>query len=293
MLEHPWGYQAFGMRNLLQFLVKYSNFLLFMALEIAAFVLLFRQNAYQRSVYVTSANAVSGEMYAATDRVYSYLHLTEDNEALARENARLLGRIAELENLLEPQLENDSTVLYPDCDVYRYSHKGLTYIPAKVINTESGKLNNCLTLNKGLRDGVEVDMGVVGQSGVVGIVMAVSEHFSMVLPLDNKRMSLSCRFKKDQTFGPLEWDGLDYRYSSLNNIARHAEVRVGDTVVTSGLTTAFPEGVMVGVVEEAVLEESDAYYHIKVRLATNFRQIGYVQVVSNETLREQQEFEDY
>lgn len=281
------------MRNLIQFLIKYHNLLLFIGLEIVALVLLCRSNAYQRSVYVTSANAVSGYMYKASDEVASYLHLGSVNRELAAENARLLERITLLENQLEPYMENDSSLLNDNCIRYLYSDKALKYIPAKVINTESGKLHNYLTLNKGKRDGVEIDMGVVGQRGVVGIVTAVSDHFSLVLPLDNEHMSLSCRLKKNETFGPLEWDGGDYRYSSLNNIARHAEVHVGDTVVTSGLTTAFPKGIMVGTVDEALLEESDAYYHIKVRLATDFHQIGYVQVICNETLREQQELDDY
>lgn len=281
------------MRNLIQFLVKYINLLLFIGLEIVSLVLLCRYNSYQRSVYVTSANAVSGYIYRTTDNVASYLHLGTVNRELAAENARLLERITMLENRLEPYIENDSALLNENCLRYLYSDKALRYIPAKVINTESGKRHNYLTLNKGSRDGVEIDMGVVGQSGVVGLVTAVSEHFALVLPLDNEQMSLSCRLQKDETFGPLEWDGTDYRYSSLNNIARHAEVHVGDTVVTSGLTTAFPRGIIVGIVDEAILEESDAYYHIKVQLATDFHQIGYVQIISNETLREQQELNDY
>ncbi|MCQ2335017.1 MAG: rod shape-determining protein MreC [Paludibacteraceae bacterium] len=281
------------MRNLLQFLIKYSNLLLFIVLEVAALVLLLRNNNYPRSVYSTSANIVSGSLYTVSNSVLSYVYLGSENESLSEENALLKERIMALENQLESYSERDSSALYIDCARYQYAHKGLKFVPAKVINVQTKSRHNYFTLNKGLRDGVEQDMGVVGPSGAVGIVMAVSERFSVVLPLVNDRMSLSCRFKKDNTIGPLEWDGVDVRYASLENIARHAEVHVGDTIVTSGLTSAFPEGVMVGVVEEATLEESDAYYQIKVRMGTDFQRIGYVQVISNEALREQRMLEDY
>lgn len=281
------------MKNLLQFILKYSNFLVFLALEIVALVLLLHGNGYQRSVWLTSANQMSGEMYKVAESVGGYLHLGAENEALATENALLLERIQQLENQLEPYTENDTMVLHDACKRYQYSNKGLKFVPARVIHAEFGKRRNYLTLNKGLRDGVETDLGVVDQRGVVGIVSAVSERFSVVLPLVNTQMSLSCRFKNSQVYGPLEWDGINRSYASLENIARHAEVHVGDTIITSGLTTAFPEGIMVGVVDKAVLKETDAYYHIRVRLSTDFGALGYVQVVSNEALREQQELEGY
>lgn len=275
------------MRNLLQFLIKYSNFLLFFVLEIAGLVLFFTLNSYPRSSYVTSANWLSGELYLASDAVYSYAHLGKENDALTKENALLLARVQELENRLEPYAENDTSRLYPACRTYQYAHKGMRFIPAKVINTESGKRRNCFTLNKGTRDGVDVDMGVIDSYGAVGIVCAASERFALVLPLVNTEMQLSCRFKNNDTYGPLVWTGTDFRYGELKNIARHAEVHVGDTIITSDLTPAFPGGVMVGTVDEAVLEESDAYYHIRVRYATDFRAVGYVQVVANDAMAEQ------
>lgn len=279
------------MHNLLQFIVKYSNFLLFIGLEIAAFVLLFHGNSYQHSAYVTSANRVTGTLYESVDKVTSYFLLAQENQALSDENARLQEEIQLLKNALEPFRENDSTYLYGQCR-YRYAHTSLHYIPAKVVNTDAGWRHNYFTINKGRRDGIVEDYGVVDQGGVVGIVCAVSERFSLVLPLTNDRMSLSCRFKNNKTFGPLVWGGTDYRYAQLENIPRHAEVHAGDTIITSGLTPAFPEGIVAGVVEEAVLEETDAYYHIRVRFTTDFHRLGYVQVIANEALREQMQLEN-
>lgn len=281
------------MRNLIQFIIKYSNFLLFLGLEIVAFVLLFGQNNYHRSAYLTSTGRFYGSLYAIVDDTGSYFRLNKENEVLTAENARLMEEVQRLENLLEPYRELDTTLLYPDCSRYQYAHKGLRFTPAKVVHADLGRQRNYLTLNKGTRDGVEADFGVVDQRGVVGIVSVANEHFSLVLPLINTKMSLSCRLMGHQVYGPLEWDGINPAFASLENIARHAEVHVGDTVITSGLTTAFPEGVMVGVVDEAVLKETDAYYHIRVRLSTDFSQLDYVQVVCNQQLREMQEIEGY
>lgn len=247
--------------------------------------MLFNGNDYPRSVYATSANAVAGEIYQINDNVQQFFSLRTENLELTEENARLLEEIAVLQNRLEAGEERDSA--------YLYSHLGLHFVPARVVQIESGKRHNCFTLNKGTRDGVETDMGVVGAKGAVGIVSAAGERFSLVMPIVNEQMMLSCRLRPSLVYGPLEWDGTDNRFASLNNIARHAEVSVGDTVVTSGLTTAFPEGIPVGVVDNAELHETDAYYRIRVRLFTEFDRQRYVQVICNEALHEQQEMEDY
>ena len=276
------------MRNLLQFLIKYSHVILFLLLEGVSLAVLITNSAYPRSVYTTSANIVSGELYSWTSSVTQFFSLRRENRELLEENARLRSIVVSLENKVEPQTEIDSAVVYP----YYYSHLGLHFIPARIVQIESGKRHNCFTINKGLRDGVETDMGVVGADGAVGIVTATGERFSLVMPLVNEQMMLSCRLQSG-VYGPLEWDGRSPRFASLKNIARHANVQPGDTVTTSGLTTAFPEGILVGVVEKTELKESDAYYSITVRLATDFTKPRYVQVISNEALREQRELMDY
>ncbi|MBQ9340375.1 MAG: rod shape-determining protein MreC [Paludibacteraceae bacterium] len=276
------------MRNLLQFLLKYSHVILFLILEGVAIAMLISNSAYPRSVYATSANRLSGEFYSWNNSVLQYFSLRSENLELVKENAMLRGQLAQLGNIAESVAENDTAVLNHYC----YSHLGLRYIPARVVQVEAGKRHNCFTINKGTRDGVETDMGVVGSAGVVGIVSATTERFSLVMPLINEQMMLSCRLQSG-VYGPLEWDGEKPQFAYLRNIARHANVLPGDTVTTSGLTTAFPEGILVGVVEKAELKETDAYYNITVRLATDFTKPRYVQVISNEALREQQQLMDY
>lgn len=277
------------MRNLLQFIVKYSNFLLFIVLEIAALMLLFRYNGYQRSAMLSSTGRVTGGMYLVLSEVTSYFHLSEENASLVEENARLMAEIQRLENQLEPYAERDTSVLYADCAQYQYSHKGMEFLPAKIVHADLHRRKNFLTLNKGSRDGVEVDYGVVDQAGVVGIVCAVNETFSLVMPLVHEDMSLSCTLKGTTAIGSLVWEDLDIAHAYINSVPRHTNVQVGDTVVTSGLTTKFPANVMVGVVEEAELSETDTNYRIRVRLSADFSSLGYVQVVCNKRLREEKD----
>jgi len=278
------------MRNLWQFLVKYSNLLLFLFLEVVALFLVFSRNSLAHSAWCSSANKVAGTFYLAWDNMTSYFFLRSENEKLVSENVELKNRITRLENQLEAVHESQ----LPDTvSAYVYAEKHLHYIPARVINFSTATQRNFITINKGLRDGVQEDMGVVDQDGVVGIVRAVSDRFAVVIPVINNAFSVSCRFLSNDKLGPLHWDGIDYRYAQLEDIARHVEVHEGDTLVTSGLSDAFPEGIRVGIVEEAELGESDAYYHIKVRLAADFHRLGYVQVIQNEARVEQRQLEEW
>lgn len=253
-------------------------------------MLIFGQNRFQHSAFLSSANYMAGELYQAESNVTGYFGLRYENERLVEENVELQNRITELENRLELAREKSLPDSVP---AYIFAEKHLSYIPAKVINFSTATQRNFLTINKGARDGVEVDMGVIDQDGAVGIVRAVSDRFAVVIPLINNSFSLSCRFLSNDKIGPLQWDGVDVRYAQLNDIARHVEAHEGDTLITSGLSDAFPEGIKVGVIEEARLEDTDAYYHLKVRLAADFQRLGYVQVIQNKTRREQKELEKW
>ena len=268
------------MRTLLQFLVKYSILLLFLVLEIVAFILLVRHNNYPQSAVLSSANRVSATLYEAGSTVSDYFSLRTQNRVLMDENAELRNRIAALENKLE-SVEEDSLAQYV------YADKNIEVRAAKVINNSTHLQRNYMTLNKGERDGVGIDMGVVSKEGVVGIVSAVSEKYAVVIPVLNPKVSISCKLRKNGYVGTLHWDGKDYRFAELQDIARHIDVNEGDTIVTSGYSDVFPENLPVGIIDKAELTESDAYYNIKVRLAVNFKTIEYVSVIENKNREEQ------
>lgn len=267
------------MHNLLRFLLKYAHFILFVALEIVGLILVIRNNEYPKSAFFSTANTVAAKTLKIENNVVSYFNLKDENRNLQDENTELRNLLMAYEGRMDSILQSD----------YILADKDLQYISARVINATTTKSHNYLTLNKGQRDGIDTDMGVVNNNGVIGIICAVSEHFSVVIPVINQSLSLSCKF--NNTTGPLVWDTKDYRYAKLNDIARHIEVFEGDTVFTSGYTTVFPEGIMVGTIDNIKTSDSDAYHNISVRLAADFRNLGYVKVIKNNNQNEQKALE--
>ncbi len=268
------------MRSLLQLLSKYSILLMFLALETLSLVLIVRNNEYQRSSFFSSANVVSAWSYDKLSRITSYFGLRAENSVLHEQNTALLEENNRLRNELE-------TIKYGLPEGYVMADADRSYIAARVINIKSNKRRNYLTINKGERDSVRADMGVINTDGAVGIVSVASSRFAVVIPLINTNMHLSCKLKRQNCIGPLTWDGKDYRFAYMEDIAKHIEVSKGDTIVTSGYTMNFPEDLPVGIVEDVATSESDAYHKIKVRLAVNYNSIRDVTVIKNNTFREQ------
>jgi rod shape-determining protein MreC len=263
------------MKNLIKFLIKYGYIFLFILLEFVAFALISNNKSYQRSVILSSSNAVAANMYALSNNVVEFFNLRTANNNLSEENTELKNEIIELQNLLASrQPEPSDSLQYNIPPEMQYQ-----FIQAKVIGNTTNKVLNYITLNKGKANGVHPDMGVVSNRGVVGIVKTVSEHFSIVIPLLNPRFQLSCKFENNNYVGSLQWHSEDYRFSNLMDIARHVEIHQNDTIVTSGLTRTFPAGIPVGTVEEFHINESDPYYTIKVRLMVDFRTLTHVSIV--------------
>ncbi len=275
------------MRNLLEFLARYSNTLLFVLLEVVALVLIVVNNAYQKSAVFSSCNTVAAGMYTVSDNIGSYFSLKTDNQRLADENVALRERINQLENELAL-----STDTQPHDSGYVYADKNLTYVAARVINATTNRQHNYLTINKGCTDGIAEDMGVICDAGVVGVVCAASEHFALVIPILHTDLSISSKFLRNDYVGSLHWDGRDIQHARLADVARHVDVQTGDAVVTSGLSSIFPPEIPVGIVEKATVTDHDAFYDIRVRLAVDFKRLNHVTVIQNHSLTEQTALEE-
>jgi rod shape-determining protein MreC len=260
------------MQNLLKILLRYSNFLVFIALEVAAFMLITFNNAYPRSSIFSTANRVVAWQHEVVSDVCGYFSLRSQNELLAEENVALRNRISVLDSAAETSM--------------------MHYAAAKVVQMTTDELNNYITINRGSKDGIRRGQGVRNSEGVVGIVRTVGQNYSVVLPIINTRSNISCRFAKNDYLGTLKWDGKDSRFAQLADIAAHMVVNPGDTIVTSGLSPVFPEGIPVGIVENSVLKEGDSYYTIRIRLQTNFKRLKYVEVVQNAHQQELEELTD-
>ncbi len=259
------------MWSLFRYFYRHHVVILFIVLEVIAFVFIFTRNNFQRAAFMNSSNHVSGIIYTRYNAIVSYFRLSSVNNELAEENARLRQLIFDHP---ADSIRQDSTLFLHSLPEHSFS-----FIPARVINNSVHRQHNYLTLNKGSKDGVRPDMGVATADGVVGVVFNVSNSFSTVISLLNLRWNVSAKLKRNNYFGSLSWDGKDYKYALLNEIPFHVEIKAGDTIVTSGFSSIFPEGMMLGIVETFNKEGGDNFYNIRVRLSVDFKSLAFVEVI--------------
>jgi rod shape-determining protein MreC len=272
------------MRKLIQFLVNNVFYIIFLILEIISFALIVNFNNFQKSVYLTSANWMVGEMNALTNTTTEYFGLYGKNEDLALANADLLNEVYALRQELTMYREKDSVKATIDT-LYRF-------LPAKVINNSTDCLRNYITLDKGTKDGVRMDMGVVSDAGIVGIICAVSDHFSVAISVLNSKIKYSAKFKHNNYVGSVLWNGEDYRYVKMIDISEHVPLAVGDTIVTTGYSSYFPENMPIGVVDKFYKRTDNTYYDIDVELFTDFKMLSYVKIVDYHYKEERENLEE-
>jgi rod shape-determining protein MreC len=264
------------MKNLLAFLSKYYHWLLFLVLEVVSGVLLFQYNSYQGSVWLSSANYMAGKVYEQEAQVTQFFSLTRVNEELSLRNFYLERQVAQLRRLYG-ELTQDTTVAQRQ-ELQFLSRFQL--IPAKVVSNSVTQANNLITIDKGRADGVEPDMGVACGNGIVGVVYLASDHYSVVIPVLNTTSSrLSCSIRGRGYFGYLHWYGGDPTVAYLEDIPRHARFNRGEWVETSGYSSIFPPGVLVGKMETVYNSRDGLSYRVKIRLATDFANLRDVFVI--------------
>ena len=271
------------MRNLLDFLAKYHHWFLFLFLEVTSGVLLFNYNSYQGSVWLSSANVVVGKIYEWESKTASFFTLTKANEELAIRNFYLERQVDQLRRLYAEATRDTTTM---ERNELRFLSQ-YQLIPAKVVDNSLNRLENLMTIDKGRADGVEVDMGVACGNGVVGIVYLVGDHYSVVIPVLNVSSSrISCAIRDRGYFGYLHWYGGDPTVAYVEDIPRHAKFRLGEWVVTSGFSSIFPSGVLVGKIEQAYNSSDGLSYKLKVQLSTDFSCVRDVVVISDKSIAE-------
>lgn len=242
---------------------------------ILSIVLLVVNQNYQQSIYLSSANMVTGGIFNAWSSVTGYFHLRAINENLQERNAMLQNEVLNLRSRLRTyQAIISDSIATPTGDRF-------DYIPAVVINNNTRHARNYFTINRGSKDGVKSGMGVVDQNGVVGIVNVTGSHMARVISLLNETQRFSVKLKGTPFVGSLTWRGGDPTVAYFEEIPRHASYQIGDTVVTSGFSTSFPEGVPVGRIMGRVKSRDDAFFTFRVKLASDFRTINAVRVVKD------------
>ena len=273
------------MRNLLEFLSKYYHGLLFLVLEVVSFVLLFQYNSYQGSVWFSTSNAVVGKVYEADAAIESFFSLTMVNENLTQRNFYLERQVNQLRRLYADMTRDTTAAERAELEFLgRYE-----LIPAKVVSNSIDRADNLMTIDRGRKDGVEVDMGVACGNGVVGVVYLASDHYSVVMSLLNSKSRVSCSIRKRGYFGYTRWNGGDASYINVEDIPRHAHFKRGDWVETSGYSSIFPPGIIVGKIVEVYNSPDGLSYRLKVNLSTDFGNLRDVCVITDKSFAERQQ----
>ena len=268
------------MRNLIDFLARHNHWFLFILLEVLSFVLLFHYNSYLGSVWFSSANAVSGKVFEWNASVTQYFSLVDVNKTLTERNIYLERQVEQLTEQLEKagrdstEIERMQTSVLKDCNT----------IPAKVVSCSLNKLNNFITIDKGYADGVRKDMGVVCGTGVVGIVYLVSEHYSVLIPVLSSVSNISCTIRSRGYFGYLHWKGGSPEEAYIDDIPRHARFKLGDVIVTSGYSSVFPPGIVVGKIKHVYNSANGLSYRLKITLSTDFGRLRDVCVINDKEM---------
>lgn len=276
------------MRNILLFIRHYWNFFVFLILQIICFMFLVQYNRSYEAAYAHISNEVVGSVSKRVNDVTSYFSLRKVNEQLHQQNTQLF-------NLLNINFEVPDTAKTVIIDSLIKDTMGrvqkFVYLPARVVNNSITQENNYITLHRGSKQGVKQDMGVVGPNGVVGRIILVSNNYSVAMSLLNHNAKVSAMLKKGFYSGIVDWDGRNPSEVLLHNISKSAQVKKGDTVITSNLSGSFPAGLLIGRVKEIESMASSNFYTLRLKTATEFSSLQYVYLIENTLWEEQKSIE--
>ena len=261
------------MNNLVRFLKRFHFVLLFLLLQGIAVSLLVQSNRYQAGQVKRFYNEITGSVFGEYHNLTGYFNLRRSNLMLSAENAFLRSQI------MQSYQGSDRKMFMINDTTYRLQYE---YIQARIISNSVNKRNNYLIINKGSNHGVKVGMAVISPDGVVGIVKVVSNNFSSIMSLLHSDSRLSAKIKRNNfSTGSVSWNGKTPGLSQMGEIPPHINVQKGDTIVTSGYSLDFPEGIFVGTVSKIITKPSDNFHNLELKLSTDFHTIDHVYVVRN------------
>lgn len=259
------------MESLYRFIIRHHVFIVFLILEAMALTLIYKSSNYQQSNMMANIGVVKSYIYSWTSQWTGYFGLRKENEQLAVENTRLRNQLAHYQSIRSI----DTVAVHDTLNKQLY-----TYISAEVISNSINRQTNYFIINVGSNAGVKTEMAVISDSGVAGIVRHVSANFATVMSVLNTDCKVYAKLKRTGHFGPLTWDGKNIREGVLVEVPQHASVQIGDTIVTSGYSIIFPEGINIGTVKSFEVKKGN-FYEIKVQLSVDFANLHYVNVINS------------
>ena len=266
------------MRNLWIFISKYNAFFLFLIFEVSSLIIYLKYNSFQKAIFINSANEITGTLYARSSEFYGYLSLKDVNDSLAHENARL-------RNQLKSSFYADTANKHKVSDtVFKQQYE---YIAARVINNSVNHSNNYLTINRGSNQGIAKGMGVISNLGIVGKVVFVSGHFSVVQSLLHKDSQFSAMLATNKEIGYIAWgEDMDPHKGIMKDVSNSAQPKIGEQVLTSGYSL-FPMGIPIGKISNLHTKSGGYSLNMEVALSVDFSKLQYVDVVINKFAEEQ------
>lgn len=264
------------MRNIIRFILKYHFLLLFLFFEILSFYLVVNYNDIHKQQFLNSSGRIATSLFEVSSSFSDHFSLKRANAELSRENSLLRSQLFNYDSRKSPKWD------YKNIEVDTV----VNFIPSKVVNNSVNKLHNFITIDKGSKDGIESGMGVISARGLVGIVRNVSKNYSTITSLLNTQIKISSKLRDSHYFGTLYWSGQSIKYATLSEIPSHAEIGIGDAVVTSGFSSIFPENILIGTIEDFELNRGKGFYDITVRLSVDFSNLTYVETIDNHRKQE-------
>jgi len=263
------------MQLFFNFLAKHRYLLFFLLLEFFALFITISSHSFHKSIFVNSSKSITGGVLSEINNFNAYLNLKSNNEVLLKENTKL-------KNIIENYNSNNVESLFNDTILNNNKFK---YISTQVIKNEYTKFNNYFTLNKGLQNGVTIDMGVVNENGILGIINNVSKKYATAISILNQKSHINVKLKSSNYFGSLIWNGVNYNILQLVDLPRQAKINIGDTIITGGQSTIFPKGILVGSVLNIKIEDNNLS-KIDVKLFNDMSNINHVYLIINNDAKE-------
>ncbi len=262
------------MRTLIFFFWNRRFFTLFIILETVSVLLLVNSYSYQRSLTLNAVNDVTGNLFKISSDVTGYLSLKKQNFSLVEENARLRNRLS-------------SSLFAPSSDSLR-TDSLFAYTPATVVSNTVNRRNNYLMVDKGRVDGIEKEMAAISGNGLVGVVIGVSPHFSLIMSMLNENTVISARIKKNNQLVSVTWSTDNYLFGTVNDIPSNGVLQKGDTIVTSGNSLIFPPDVPIGIIHQYRIDSLKSLNNAILRFSTDFNSLHTVYLIKNSDRKEQQ-----
>ncbi|MCK9164073.1 MAG: rod shape-determining protein MreC [Bacteroidales bacterium] len=268
------------MRNLIRFLKRYYYIFLFILLEGLAIYIISQNSYYQGAVINSFANETAGNVSSRTQYISHYFTLGSSNESLVKENAKLRSMIE------SSYVKYQHKAFQYNDTIYKQQYE---YIDAKVIQKTINKRNNYFILNKGRLHGVRENMGVISPDGIVGVVINSSQNFSLVMSVLHQDSRPNIKNARTKISGTLVWDGINYSKGKLVDIPSSIPLKIGDTIITSGFSQDFPEGINVGKITHFDKDKGTGFYVVDIKFAVDYNKLEYVYIVKNFFKEEQAE----